>query len=36
MTPGFVTQPAASAIRRPDFNGDGRTDLLIYGCEWDY
>jgi len=26
---------ASSAIRRPDFNGDGRTDLLIYGCIWE-
>lgn len=26
---------ASSSIRRPDFNGDGRTDLLIYGCVWE-
>ncbi len=26
---------ASSSIRRPDFNGDHRTDLLIYGCVWE-
>jgi RHS repeat-associated protein len=24
-----------SIVRRPDFNGDGRTDLLVYACEWE-
>jgi len=32
---GFIRMDGASAIRRPDFNGDGRGDLLVYGCEWD-
>ncbi len=34
-TKGFIRMDGASAIRRPDFNGDGRGDLLVYGCEWD-
>ncbi len=25
-----------SGVRRPDFNGDGRSDLLLYLCQWDY
>ncbi|MCM2311592.1 MAG: hypothetical protein NDI84_09320, partial [Steroidobacteraceae bacterium] len=24
-----------SVVRRPDFDGDGRTDLLLYACTWD-
>jgi RHS repeat-associated protein len=31
----FIALDKASAIRRPDFNGDGRTDLIIYGCIWE-
>lgn len=32
---GFIPIDGASATHRPDFNGDGRIDLLIYGCEWE-
>lgn len=32
---GFIQATGASAVRRPDFNGDGRFDLLIYACFWD-
>jgi RHS repeat-associated protein len=32
---GFIKMSGASAIRRPDFNGDNRSDLLIYGCIWE-
>lgn len=32
---GFIAATGASAVRRPDFNGDGRFDLLIYACFWD-
>jgi hypothetical protein len=33
---GFYAKPAGSArIRKPDFNGDGRTDLALYLCEYD-
>ena len=32
---GFIQPTGASAIRRPDFNGDDRFDLLIYACFWD-
>lgn len=31
----FIRMNGASSIRRPDFNGDGRTDLLVYGCVWE-
>jgi RHS repeat-associated protein len=32
---GFIPANGASAVRRPDFNGDGRFDLLVYACIWD-
>jgi len=32
---GFIPINGASAIRRPDFNGDGRTDFLIWACPWE-
>lgn len=32
---GFMRIDGTSAIARPDFNGDGRTDLLVYACDWD-
>lgn len=32
---GFIQINGTSAIQRPDFNGDRRTDLLIYACQWD-
>ena len=35
LSKGFVPMNGGSLIRRPDFNGDGRTDLLIYACEWE-
>jgi RHS repeat-associated protein len=31
----FLPWNGASSVRRPDFNGDGRTDLLVFGCEWE-
>jgi hypothetical protein len=33
--PFIPNNGSSSAIRRPDFNGDGRTDLLVYGCIWE-
>lgn len=35
LAKGFIKLSGASAIRRPDFNGDARTDLLVYGCIWE-
>jgi RHS repeat-associated protein len=32
---GFIKEDGASSVRRPDFNGDGRTDLLVFACEWE-
>jgi RHS repeat-associated protein len=32
---GFIQATGASSVRRPDFNGDSRFDLLIYACFWD-
>jgi RHS repeat-associated protein len=31
---GTVAAYNQSAVRDPDFNGDGRTDLLLYMCIW--
>ena len=31
----FIKMTGASSVRRPDFNGDGRVDLLVWGCIWD-
>jgi RHS repeat-associated protein len=37
MGHGFVEHSnRKAAIRRPDFNGDGRTDLTLYLCEWNW
>ena len=33
--PWIPNNGSNSSIRRPDFNGDGRTDLLIFGCIWE-
>ena len=34
---GFNAKPAGSTpVRKPDFNGDGRTDLAFYACEYDW
>lgn len=33
---GWIRVDGTSAVRRPDFNGDSRGDLLIYGCWWDH
>jgi hypothetical protein len=33
---GFIKDSGASRVRRPDLNGDGRTDLLVYACEWEH
>lgn len=35
LSQGFIKKSGMSAITRPDFNGDGRTDLVVYGCYWD-
>jgi hypothetical protein len=38
MGSGFAASQqiyAGSTVRRPDFNGDGRTDLILNLCEWD-
>lgn len=32
---GFIPINGASSMRRPDFNGDGRTDFLIWACPWE-
>lgn len=32
---GFIQPTGASSVRRPDFNGDSRFDLLVYACFWD-
>jgi len=32
---GFAEGEGSSANRVPDFNGDSRSDLLIYGCVWE-
>jgi hypothetical protein len=33
----FNAKPAGSTpIRKPDFNGDGRTDIAFYACEYDW
>jgi RHS repeat-associated protein len=31
----FIKMTGASSVRRPDFNGDGRTDLLVWACIWE-
>lgn len=31
----FIKMTGASSVRRPDFNGDGRIDLLVWGCIWE-
>jgi RHS repeat-associated protein len=33
----FYAKPAGTTpIRKPDFNGDGRTDIAFYACEYDW
>jgi hypothetical protein len=31
----FIKMTGASAVRKPDFNGDSRVDLLVWGCFWE-
>ncbi|MCM2311985.1 MAG: FG-GAP-like repeat-containing protein, partial [Steroidobacteraceae bacterium] len=37
VSAAFNAKPAGSTpIRKPDFNGDGRTDIAFYACEYDW
>jgi RHS repeat-associated protein len=35
QTRGFIRATGASSVRRPDFNGDSRFDILVYSCFWE-